>query len=257
MNKYDPWGPISSLLFSINNSDFVEDLIGRTGVLTLSSDRSTHKERIREHKKVIQIAYDELPDDEKGLFTQIVLKGLLETNDKIKERLINSLNDVGWTVNDDGALTTQDALLSEQFFQPGTPYDAYVAIREIIEKTSNNAMIIDPYMGSTIFATLSTISAAMFSVQLLTTSKNLKPDFHVEASRFQAQYKNVRLEVRTTADFHDRFIVIDKTNYYHVGASVKDAGKRAFLISRLQDQPIISTLDQYITQVWDSAKAVL
>ena len=257
MNKYDPWGPISSHLFSINNSDLVEDLIGRTGVLTLSSDRSTHKERIREYKKVIQIVYDDLPDDEKGRFTQIVLKGLLDINDSIKKKLIDSLNDIGWNVNDNGALTTQDALLSEQFFPPGTPYDAYVAIREIIEKSTSNAMIIDPYMGSTIFATLSTISAPKFSVQLLTTSKNLKPDFQVEASKFQAQYKTVRLDVRTTTDFHDRFIVIDKTNYYHVGASVKDAGKRAFLISRLQDKPIISAIDQYIIQVWDNAKVVL
>lgn len=152
---------------------------------------------------------------------------------------------------------TQDALLSEQFFPPGTPYDAYVAIREILEKTTSKAVIIDPFMGSTIFATLSTISTTEFSVQLLTTATNLKPDFHVEAAKFQKQYATVQLEVRTTTDFHDRFIAIDNTEYYHVGASVKDAGKRAFLISRLQDQPIIDILKQYINQVWSAATVVL
>jgi len=185
------------------------------------------------------------------------VKRLLNTSAMHKEYMNDSLKDIGWTITDEGTLTTQDALLSEQFFPPGTPYDAYVAIREILEKTTSNAMIIDPYMGSTIFATLRTINAVTFSVQLLTTATNLKPDFHVEAANFQKQYTSLKLGVRTTTDFHDRFIAIDNTEYYHIGASVKDAGKRAFLISRLQDQPIINILKQYINQVWSAAKVVL
>ena len=158
MHKYDPWGPISSILYTINNSDLVENLIELTGVLHLSSGRSTHLERIREYKQIIRRAYDDLPDDEKGRFAQIVAKGLLKTNINNKESLIDSLKDIGWTITDEGMLMTQDALLSEQFFPPGTLYDAYVAIREILEKTTSNAMIIDPFMSSTIFATLSTIN---------------------------------------------------------------------------------------------------
>ena len=259
LHKYDPWGPVSSTLYTLNNSDLVENLLGFTGVLHLSSSRSTHIERIREYKPIIQTAYEQLPDNEKGRFAQIVAKGLLNAyiKDETKENLIQRLNAIGWAITEDGTLTTQDALLSEQFFPPGTPYDAYIAIREILEKAASSAIIIDPFMGSTIFATLSTINASTLSIQLLTTAMNLKSDFQIEAANFQKQYTTVQLEVRTTTDFHDRFIAIDNAEYYHIGASIKDAGKRAFLISRLQDQPIINILKQYIDQVWQSATLVL
>ena len=256
MHRYDPWGPISSTLYTINDSDLVENLIGFTGVLNLSSKLETHKERIREYKPIIQTAYNELPDDQKGQFAQIVAKGLLPNRNVDKHSFIKSLNAIGWTITEDGMLTTQDALLSEQFFPPATHYDAYVAIREILEKATSSVFIVDAFMGSTIFATLSIINTTTLSVKLLTTAKNLKPDFHVEAVRFQQQYTTFQLEIRTTTDFHDRFIAIADTEYYHMGASIKDAGKRAFLISHLQDQPIINFLKQYMSRVWHSAIAV-
>ena len=73
------------------------------------------------------------------------------------------------------------------------------------------------------------------------------------------QFTGAQVEVRTTADFHDRFYAIDSCDFYHVGASVKDAegfGKRAFFVSRLQDQPIIAALKQYLDQAWNEATAV-
>src|SRR3990167_788388 len=104
MHRYDPWGPISSTLYTINDSDLVENLIGLTGLLTLSSHCSTHKERIREYKGIIQAAYAGLPDDKKGRFAQIVAKGLLNSSmgNLAKKTLNDSLNDIGWTVIGDG-----------------------------------------------------------------------------------------------------------------------------------------------------------
>ncbi len=261
MGKYDPWNLISINLYDINKSDLVDNLIGLTGLsLKLSSTQPTHVQRIREYKPIIQTTYDGLPDDEKGRFAQIVAKGIL-VSDKVqyeaKEKLIGNPNDIGWTITEEGELVTLDALVSEQFFPPGTTYDAYVAIREILEKAATSAMIVDAYLGSTIFATLSAINPTKLTLQLLTTEKNLKPDFRVEATNFQHQYTGVRLEVRTATDFHDRFIVIDDAEYYHVGASIKDAGKRAFMISRLQDPPIINLFKRHLDQVWQSATVLL
>jgi hypothetical protein len=116
---------------------------------------------------------------------------------------------------------------------------------------------LDAYMGSTIFSSLRAASATALSVELLTTLQALKADFHVEAKAFQQQFPKTQLEVRTTQDFHDRFIVVDEANYYHVGASIKDAGKRAFLISKLEDQPIIDLLKSHIERSWKSATKVI
>ena len=55
----------------------------------------------------------------------------------------------------------------------------------------------------------------------------------LDVDTFNAQYPT--LEVRHTASFHDRFLILDRSECYHVGASVKDAGKRAFAITRLLD----------------------
>ena len=49
--------------------------------------------------------------------------------------------------------------------------------------------------------------------------------------KFRTQYP--KLSVKTTADFHDRFLIIDKAEVYHVGASIKDAGKKSFGITKI------------------------
>ena len=218
----------------------------------------SHGTRIRAYKPVIQAAYDVLEEEEKGKVAERVAKGLLTSHIAIetREHLVERLNDIGWTITEDGALTTQDALVSEQFFPAGTHYDAYVAIREVLAMANSEIMIVDAYMGSSIFPTLRAIAPSKLAVKLLTASKNLKADFHVEATKFQQQFTGVQFEVRTTTDFHDRFIAIDDSDFYHVGASVKDARKRAFLVSRLQDQPIIAALRHYLDQAWNKATPV-
>ena len=263
MSQYDPWGPISSTLYSINDSELVERVVGFTGLKVpwpVLDDRTgySHRTRIRAYKPVIQAAYDALEDGEKGKFAERVAKGLLnsEFKSEIKEQLVERLNDIGWTITEDMALATQDAHVSEQFYPAGTQYDAYVAIREIIAKATSDIMIVDAYLGSSIFLTLSAIDPSKLTVKLLTTAKNLKADFRVEATKFQQQFTGVQLEVRTTTDFHDRFIAIDGSDLYHVGASIKDAGRRAFLVSRLQDQPIIAALRLYLDQAWNKAAPV-
>ncbi len=44
------------------------------------------------------------------------------------------------------------------------------------------------------------------------------------------------MSVKTTTDFHDRFLIIDKTEVYHIGASIKDAGKKSFGITKIEDK---------------------
>jgi len=208
-------------------------------------------EKLRPH---VESAYLSLPDDQKGVFVQNILKGLAAKGKA--QALEEALNDIGWSL-ESGVLATQDATLSEQFFPPGTPFDAYVAIRSILEKASRRVLVVDAYMGSTIFVTLEAASATTPSVELLTASRAIRPDFRLEAAHFQQQFPEAHLQVRTTAEFHDRFIVVDDADYYHVGASIKDAGKRAFLISRLEDQPIIDLLRTHIGAAWQSATKVI
>ena len=61
-----------------------------------------------------------------------------------------------------------------------------------------------------------------------------------DITKFNAQYP--KLSVKTTTDFHDRFLIIDKIEVYHIGASIKDAGKKSFGITKIEDTDLIMGL---------------
>ncbi|MGO8867820.1 MAG: hypothetical protein ACLQME_15095 [Alphaproteobacteria bacterium] len=256
-NRFDPWGPISTVLYEIGDSDFVQNAIGNTGTdvawhpLT-KDEKYSHGTRIRAFRRDISDAYASLKDDRKGQFVRIVVKAMLGRHEgaQIRSKLIDLLGDIGWTISPDGILQTEDALISEQFFPPNSEYDAYVTIRDIFAKASADLTIVDAYLGSSLLLTLKSLPLRNLTVRFLTKQKTLSPDFAIELASFRKQIKDIKIEVRTTDEIHDRFIVIDHIEVYHVGASIKDAGKRAFMISRLQDQQNIDSLKRYIDQAW-------
>lgn len=61
-----------------------------------------------------------------------------------------------------------------------------------------------------------------------------------DITKFNTQYP--KLSVKTNMDFHDRFLIIDKTKVYHIGASIKDAGKKSFGITKIEDADLIKSL---------------
>ena len=263
LGKFDPWGPISSVLFhAIGHSERIHDLISRTGVEVAwpqFNERSgySHTTRIREILPRIEAAYAKLSDDNKGVFVQVVAKGMWETLDDERKQVLQArLNDIGWVISADGTVRTQSALLSEGFFPAGTQYDAYVAIREILVQATRQLTIVDGYLGQELFTTLRRLGPNRLTIKVLTNAAYLKADFRLEARKFREQFGNIDIEVRDAGDFHDRFILADDV-VYHVGASMKDAGKRAFLLSRLEDQPVIGFVRQYTNQVWAAATPVV
>ena len=60
--------------------------------------------------------------------------------------------------------------------------------------------------------------------------KNLVIVENKDITKFKAQYP--KLSVKATTDFHDRFLIIDKTEVYHIGASIKDAGKKSLEVTK-------------------------
>lgn len=61
-----------------------------------------------------------------------------------------------------------------------------------------------------------------------------------DVTRFNAQYPN--LSVKKVHDFHDRFLIVDDVEAYHIGASIKDAGKKSFGITKIEDNDLIQSL---------------
>jgi len=262
-NRFDPWGPISTVLYGTSDFDFVLDAINNTGIVVEShplnkNENFSHKTRIRAFRQDVTKAYQALNLDERRRFAQIVAKSILErpNANELFSHISEHLHNIDWTISETGVLKTNDALISELFFPPNSEYDAYVTIREILSSAKRTITLVDAYMGSIFLATIKGISVPALDVRILTEEKHLKPDFLHELKLFKKQYQHCQIGVRATSSFHDRFIVIDEDSLYHVGASIKDAGKRAFMISRIEDQPNIDSLKRHIEREWEGGKDV-
>ena len=120
-------------------------------------------------------------------------------------------------------------------FFKGQMWDATSCIEEIINKAEKSIILIDNYVDRKTLDLLSRKKPEI-PVEIHTSEKNCRLT-EKEISDFKDQYGP--LEIRTTDEFHDRFLILDNRELYHIGASIKDAGKKAFEISLNEDEGIL------------------
>lgn len=119
-------------------------------------------------------------------------------------------------------------LPNQGIFFNGQIFDAFVFVANIIKKAKNDIIVIDNYVDESVLTLLvkrnKKVSAALYTK---TISKQLMLDLH----RHNSQYPEIKaFELK---DVHDRFLIIDQKEMYHLGASLKDLGKKWFAFSRM------------------------
>ena len=128
----------------------------------------------------------------------------------------------------------------EKIFFEGQIYDAYSLIIDIIQKAKHKILIIDNYIDASILKMLSkknrNVEVIILTLQITSLNK-------LDINKFNKQYPT--LKVAYTNKFHDRFIIIDNKELYHIGASLKDLGKKCFAISRIEDDEYIEKVSNY------------
>ena len=120
-------------------------------------------------------------------------------------------------------------------FFKGQMWDATSCIEEIISKAEKSIILIDGYVDRKTLDLLLRKKTGI-PVEIHTSDKNCNLT-EKEISDFSNQYGS--LTIRTTDEFHDRFLILDNRVLYHIGASIKDAGKKAFEISLNEDEGIL------------------
>lgn len=132
----------------------------------------------------------------------------------------------------------EDHAESEQkVFFDGQIYDAFSLITSIIQKAQKEIILIDGYVDVDTLNVLVKKNAGV-DVKIYTyASAQLT---NRDAANFNAQYPT--LTVKKTQVFHDRFIILDGKTAYHIGASIKDAGKKCFGISLIDDLGVVGDL---------------
>lgn len=127
--------------------------------------------------------------------------------------------------------------VKQKIFFNGQIYDAFSLMVELVEKAEKELILIDNYVDVNTLNILSKKRKQVY-VMIVTSGKgNLTKK---DVTKFNSQYP--KLTVKINEDFHDRFIIIDRTEVYHIGASIKDAGKKSFGITKLEEQDLIDSL---------------
>lgn len=147
------------------------------------------------------------------------------------ERFVNLENDVNILksqMNDVKSLIKNNTLETTQgIFFDGQIYDSYSFISDLLRSAKSEIILIDNYIDDTILTLFLKIPNIKVTIYTNIISKQLKLDFE----KYSKQYNNIIL--KTFKDSHDRFLIIDKKEIYHIGASLKDLGKKWFAFSKI------------------------
>ena len=117
----------------------------------------------------------------------------------------------------------------EGVFFDGQIYDAYELASRFVKSARNRIVLIDNYIDESVLTLLDKRSDGV-SAEIYT--QQISPQLQLDIQRHDSQYTPIPVHILTTA--HDRFLLLDD-DVYHVGASIKDLGKRWFAIMKMQE----------------------
>ena len=120
-------------------------------------------------------------------------------------------------------------------FYEGQIYDAYSLIIDILNKAKEEIIIIDNYADKSVLDMITNLNV---KVIIITKKFNLLKD--IDIKKYNKQYHN--LKVIYSDKFHDRFIIIDRKELYHSGASYKDLGSKCFGINKIEDEEYLENI---------------
>jgi len=127
------------------------------------------------------------------------------------------------------ALEQRDEPPKQGIFYNGQVYDAYLFASDLIRKAKKSIALIDNYVDDSVFTLLSKRSAG---VSCTIYTKTISKQLALDLKKHNQQYPPIVIE--SFKDAHDRFLIIDGSEIYHIGASLKDLGKKWFAFSRFE-----------------------
>ena len=209
----------------------------------------SHKNRIRVLAPRILEAYERLPHQERLLAGQGMLAALRGCGFDMAA-VAAGLNAAGWNLCDTG-FDVRSPETRELFFPKDSQWDAFVVLRNLLGRARERVVVVDPYCDERIFELLTAPPDGLV-VEVLCSGRTSTQVLGARRA-FCQQYRRVTVEVRITADFHDRFVVLDGKTCIHVGASINHAGRTAFMVSELADPANREALLRQICESWNDA----
>lgn len=142
-----------------------------------------------------------------------------------EQRLVNLENDMQFVKSNIKNSTLE---IRQGIFYNGQIFDAYVFLNDLLKHAIAEITLIDNYIDETILTLFSKYPDLKFTIITQSISRQLKLDIE----KYNKQYNNII--IKNANKFHDRFLIIDEKNVYHLGASLKDLGKKVFAFSKMK-----------------------
>ena len=163
-----------------------------------------------------------------GVLRDYLLRGYAVSNrfERLEQRMTKAEKQIEYFVH--SALPPREGI-----FVDGQIYDAFELVERLIKSAQKSILLIDNYVDESV---LTMMSERQAGVHIDIYTKQISKSLQLAEKHFNTQYGD--LSLHTTLTCHDRFLIIDDTTVYLIGASLKDAGKRLFAFTQMDASQI-------------------
>ena len=173
-----------------------------------------------------------------SVLKQYITNGYAINSEKITHQRFKELEgDVALLKSKVNLLEDKTLKPSQGIFFDGQMFDAYEFVSGLVKNAKREIVLIDNYIDESVLTLFSKNQAVDVTIYTKIITKQLKLDLE----KYNSQYNNI--EIKKFDNSHDRFLIIDENEVYHIGASLKDLGKKWFAFSKM-DIGNLSILDR-------------
>ena len=162
------------------------------------------------------------------ILREYLLKGYA-INQRV-DRIENNLENLSKEVSKISLRLKTNELPTQGVFFDGQIFDAYALMSKFIRSANKEIILIDNYIDESVLMHLSKRSP---NVKAIIYTKKITKQLELDLDKHNNQYQPIF--VRELSESHDRFLIIDRNELYHIGASLKDLGKKWFAFSKLNE----------------------
>ncbi len=159
------------------------------------------------------------------ILKQYIATGYAINTHKITEyRLLSLENDMQIVKS---KINNDKSKIKQGIFHDGQIFDAYNFANDLLRTAKKELVLIDNYIDDTVL----TLFSKYPNIKLTIITRSICRQSKLDIDKYNKQYNN--LTIKTSNKYHDRFLIIDTKEAYHIGASLKDLGKKVFGFNKI------------------------
>lgn len=163
-----------------------------------------------------------------SILKQYITDGYVINSDKItNDRFISLEEKVNYLSEKIAILESKNIKPKQGIFYDGEMFDAYTFVSDLIRSAKIKIILIDNYVDDSVL----TLFSKNQNIDVIIYTKNISKQLNLDLKKYNSQYK--KIEIKKFENSHDRFLIVDEKELFHLGASLKDLGKKWFAFSKM------------------------